>query len=492
MCEFTEIPNLNRLFSELWKENGQQVILKYMDGDCVQTLTAGGFLEQVERMAAIMAQRNLCGCHIAVMGANRVQWLAAFCAVCKVGGVAVLLSPDLNSRELAQRMEWADVACVCYDRSLEAVVEEALGEGNVTALCLDQLPDVVIPCEETHGREPGRENPACMLFTSGTTARAKAVMLSHGAMIAGVCHRVIGKSFDAQLAILPLHHIAGIASVLNTWYLGAVVCLGQEMKHLYRYLAGMQPDYMLAVPSIIQVLMKKLKNAGPNGVELGWNLQLLGCGGARFLPDAIRFFHERNIRLLQSYGATEAGGLGFDWEMTEECRDTIGKPCEEIETKILDGELWLKSPSVMMGYYKDPEATAQVLQNGWYATGDLCRQDEDGYLYLTGRKKNVIILANGENVSPEEIESVLQQCPGVEEIMVGLEENLICAAIYGMEEAHQQIREFVQDYNRSVPYYKQVQKLRFLEKPFAKTEIGKTIRRSVLGVKDNDKGTIEC
>ena len=265
MRELTDIPNLDRLFSELWKENGQQIILKYMDGGCVQTLTAECFVEQTEKFAAILAQKNLWRRHIAIMGANRVQWLAAFCAVCKVGGVAVLLSPDLNSRELAQRMEWADVACVCYDRSLEAVVKEALGEGNVTALCLDQLPDVVIPCEETHGREPGREDPACMLFTSGTTARAKAVMLSHGAMIAGVCHRVIGKSFDAQLAILPLHHIAGIASVLNTWYLGAVVCLGQEMKHLYRYLAGMQPDYMLAVPSIYYLALFIRNHRQPQG-----------------------------------------------------------------------------------------------------------------------------------------------------------------------------------------------------------------------------------
>ena len=486
MRELTNIPNLGRLFSELWKENGQQIILKYMDGGCVQTLTAACFMELTEKFAAILAQKNLWGRHIAISGTNRVQWLVAFCAVCKVGGVAVLLSPDLNSRELAQRIAWADVECICYDLALEATVMEALGECNVTSLCMDRLPEAAGDCLKVPEKEPDKEAPACMLFTSGTTARPKAVLLSQGAMIAGVCHQVIGKSFGAQLAILPLHHIAGIASVLNTWYLGAVVCLGQEMKHLYRYLAGMQPDYMLAVPSIIQALMKKLKNAGPNGSGLGWNLQLLGCGGARFLPDAIRFFHERKIRILQSYGATEAGGLGFDWEMTEGCRDTIGKPCPEIEIKLQDGELWLRSPSVMMGYYKDPEATAQVLQDGWYATGDLCRQDEEGYLYLTGRKKNVIILSNGENVSPEEIEAALQACPAVEEVMVGLEGELICAAVYGREDRWQMIRDFVQAYNHTVPYYKQVQKLHFQDQAFAKTEIGKTIRRSVLGVKEHD------
>lgn len=485
MCELIDIPNLNRLFSNLWEENGQRVILKYMEGPQLHTITAAAFSSQIDRMAVQLVRQNMQRRHIGIMGANRVQWLAAFCAVCKVDGVAVLLSPDLNSRELAQRIRQADVACLCYDESLEDSVLDAREETGILTLCLDEVPEgEVIP--QISESEPSKDDLACILFTSGTTAQAKAVMLSHGGMIAGVCHRVIGKGFDAQLAILPLHHIAGIASVLNTWYLGSVVCLGQKMKYLYRYLEKMQPDYMLAVPSLIQVLMKKLKSGGSNGKELGWNLQLLGCGGARFLPEAIRFFRERSIRILQSYGATEAGGLGFDWEMTEDCKDTIGKPCPEIEVKIVDGELWLRSRSVMMGYYHDQEATAQVLKDGWYATGDLCRQDKEGYLYLTGRKKNVIILSNGENVSPEELEYALQQCPAVQEVLVGVDGDLIVAAVYAAADARQAVSDYVQRYNSTVPYYKQVQKLEFSDAPFAKTEIGKTIRRSVLEVKQHD------
>lgn len=486
MDEWMDISNMNRLFSLLWEENSQRVILKYMEDRQVRTVTADGFSAQVAQMAAMLSGKNLHGRHIGIMGANRVQWLAAFCAVFKVGGVAVLLSPDLNSRELAQRIRQADVACLCYDQNLEERVLNAREETGILTLNLDDVQEAGND-SRISAAEQRRDDLACILFTSGTTAQAKAVMLSHGAMIAGVCHRVIGKGFDAQLAILPLHHIAGIASVLNTWYLGAVVCLGQEMKYLYRYLEKMQPDYMLAVPSLIQALMKKLKNGGPNGRELGWDLRLLGCGGARFLPDAIRFFRERNIRILQSYGATEAGGLGFDWEMEEDCRDTLGKPCPEIEIKLLDGELWLRSPSVMMGYYKDPEATAQVLRDGWYATGDLCWQDEEGYLYLTGRKKNVIILSNAENVSPEEIEHALLQSAHIEEVVVGVDGDLICAVVYAAADARQAVSEYVQHYNSTVPYYKQVQKLEFSEVPFAKTEIGKTIRRSVLEVEQHDK-----
>jgi len=485
MIDYSNIPNMDCLFRTFWEHDSQRIILKYMDDRQVLTMTADQLMAQAEAMAAVLEKQNLQHRHIGIMGANRTQWLAAFCAVYRVGGVAVLLSPDLNARELAQYLDHGDVAGIFYDEGLRGCVMEAVKGSSMVPLCMDDLPAGESNSCET-AAESCRDDLACILFTSGTTATAKAVMLSHGAMIAGVCHGVIGKSFDAQLAILPLHHIAGIASVLNTWYLGAVVCLGREFKHLYRYLSDMKPDYMLAVPSVLQALMKKLKRGGANGEALGWNLRLLGCGGARFQPEIIRFLHERNIRILQSYGATEAGGLGFDWEMTEACRDTIGKPCPEVETKIVDGELWLRSPSVMMGYYKDPEATAEVLRDGWYATGDLCRQDADGYLRLVGRKKNVIILSNGENVSPEEIEAQLHQCPDVEEVLVGVEGELICATVFVGNGSQENVRNFVEAYNNLAPSYKQVRKLSFLNSPFEKTQVGKIIRRSVLGVNQDD------
>ena len=139
-----------------------------------------------------------------------------------------------------------------------------------------------------------------------------------------------------------------------------------------------------------------------------------------------------------------------------------------------------------MGYYKDPEATAEVLRDGWYATGDLCRQDADGYLRLVGRKKNVIILSNGENVSPEEIEAQLHQCPDVEEVLVGVEGELICATVFVGNGSQENVRNFVEAYNNSAPSYKQVRKLSFMNSPFEKTQVGKIIRRSVLGVNQDD------
>lgn len=480
MLNAASIHNMPQLLTALEAHTADRVFLRYMEGTQVHNVAAPDFFDLVRTFAAALSEQGLGGRHIGVMGANRVQWLAGFCAVFFVGGVAVLLSPDLNSRELAERTDHADVQGLLFDDALSDTVGNARLAPGFVSINLDHCPwqGAAVPPMPL----PGPEELACILFTSGTTAAAKAVMLSHRAMVAGVCHNVIGHPFTAQLAILPFHHVAGFASVLNTWYLDGVACLGRDFKYLYRYLEYMKPDYTLTVPSILQVILRKLKKGGPHGREIGWNLHLVGCGGAKFQPEVIQFLNDRGIRVLQSYGATEAGGLGFDWEMTPDCRDTMGKPCPEIETKIVDGELFLRSDSLMMGYYKDPAATAQVLKDGWYATGDLCEADSEGYLYLRGRKKNLIILSNGENVSPEQIETALSACADMEEVLVGVEDDRICATIYpAVPESRERIESFIDDYNRSVPSYRQVQRLRFSDKPFAKTEIGKMIRRSVTG-----------
>ena len=332
------------------------------------------------------------------------------------------------------------------------------------------------------------DDPACILFTSGTTARCKAVTLSHASVLAGACNNVIGFPFEAQLAILPFHHIAGISTTLNALCLGAVVCIAENVKQLYRCLSKLKPDYVLTVPSLLEAIVKKLKSGGPHGSRFGWNLRIIACGGAQFPNHVIEVIRNQEIHLLQGYGATEAGGLGFYWEMTMDSPGTIGKPCPELEAKLIDGELFLKSPAVMLGYYGDPAATEEVLRDGWYATGDLCRVDSQGCYHLTGRKKNLIILANGENISPEEIEEKLSACPQIREVLVREKNQKICAVIYPGESATDQnadnlerICSAVAAYNRSVPLYKQVQMAEFVCSPFPKTPAGKIIRNNHAG-----------
>ena len=475
MIDQNSLENVNQLLRMIEKRQGGSIILKYLRGGEVESLSARGFFRMVDCCAGRLDQLGLAAKHIGLMGANRWQWMVYLCAVFRIGSTAVLLSPDLNREEVSQRAVQTDLTAVICDEELLHTVN---GE-KLTVVNMDEIPRAELPFRESCA---GPEDLACILFTSGTTAQSKAVMFSHRALIAGICHDVIRFSFESQLAILPMHHIAGFASVLNTWYLGRVVCMGQQMKYLYRYLEKMQPDYVLTVPSVLQVILKKLKYGGSNGSELGWYLRMVGCGGARFPSDVIRFLNERNIRVLQSYGATEAGGIGFGWEMTPGCANSIGKPCPELETKIVEGELYLRSKSLMNGYYGDPEATREVLVDGWYATGDLCEQDADGFLYLRGRKKNLIILSNGENVSPEQIESALMNLGLSGEVMVGLESELITAFVYpenGWDEGR--IEDLIRQYNASVPSYRQIMNLRIMDAPLAKTDLGKKIRYGVTG-----------
>ena len=490
MIDHTLLKNMPQLLTALKEQSGDRVILKYMKDLEVVSVNSVEFFQQVDRCTAKLRQLGLSGKHIGIMGANRVQWMVHLCAIFQIGSVAVLLAPDLNAEDLSSRADQTDIFCILHDDTLSPVVNQV---PNLSSISMDEpLPDAspseVTPCEDANP-----EDLSCILFTSGTTARCKAVMLSHKAMIAGICHNVIHFPFHSQLAILPLHHIAGFASVLNTWYLNRVICLGEDFKYLFRYLEHMKPDYMLTVPSLLQVILRKLKKGGMNGSLLGWDLHLIGCGGAQFQPNVIQALNDQGIRVLQSYGATEAGGLGFDSEMTPACRDTIGKPCPEIQTKIVDGELFLFSDSIMMGYYKDPTATAEVLVDGWYATGDLCAEEDDGYLRLIGRKKNLIILSNGENVSPEEIEAKLSGCKDICEVMVGVENDRLNASIYPLlpdthtevqlQHTQERIRDAVENYNRTMPTYKQIHTIHFFEEPFAKTQVGKMIRSSITGVK---------
>lgn len=452
-----------------------RVMLQTLEGTEIAGWTGEEFFGLADRCASRLSRLRLGGKHLGIMGSNSCGWLANVCAVFMTGGVAVLLSPEISPAQAAERAAQADLAAIVCDDALRQTAAEA----GLPVLPMNAREEEMLLLPDAN---PGGEDLACILFTSGSTAKPKAVMFSHRAVVAGICHNVVSVPFEAQLAVLPMHHIAGFASVFNTWYLGRRVCLGGEVRHLYRYLEYMKPDYVLTVPAVLQALLKKLKNAGPNGHNLGWNLHLVGCGGAAFMPEAVKILNDRNIRVLQSYGATEAGGIGFDWEMTAESAGTLGKPCRELETKILDGELYLRSPSLMSGYYKDPEATAQVLADGWYATGDLCEVDEKGFFHLNGRKRNVIILPNGENVCPEEIEQALMGCALMEEVLVGLKGKLITAFVLPRDGVGtQQIREAVDGYNRTVSGSRQVHHLVFFDEPFAKTEMGKIIRASVTG-----------
>lgn len=454
--------------------------------------------------------------HIALCGADDLLWLVCFCAIQVLGGTAVLLDPRLPPEMLLARAEFADVSLFLYDSLSEETAAAVLHTKNgmcgckmeTLCRCMDTL------CSETAaGYDNERVTPirvaapddlSCILFTSGTTetanhsaayGRGKAVMLSHRAMTASICQDAVGIPFTSQLAVMPFHHIAGIVSVFNTLYLRAVVCMAPELKNLFRYLKVLKPDYMLCVPSVLQTILRRLRGGGQYGEKNGWCLHLLGCGGAAFPRETITALHAHGIRVLQCYGATELGGIGLETEMTEERTGILGNLRENgaVEVKLVDGELYIRCASMMTGYYRDRDATTAALTEGWYATGDLCRLEENGDLYLLGRKSNRIVLPNGENICPEEMERQLcARCTAIEEIMVRADSGILWAEIYlapsagrassdreedaVSEDAASVVRAEIDAYNDSVPPFLRLYRISFRDTPFLKNALGKLLR----------------
>ncbi|MDD7389024.1 MAG: class I adenylate-forming enzyme family protein [Lachnospiraceae bacterium] len=484
--------NICQVLNLMEKRTKGRRVIRYMKGTEVLDINGEEFFKMIRRHAHILKSKGVTGKHVGIIGKNSYLWLVNFCAVFQAGAVAVLLDRDLGNEELAELVSRVDLSVILYDASTEDAVQRMVCPMQVEILDMEEMASGKIHMDSNKVDEVSwemtqkPEELSCIIFTSGTTMRNKAVMLSARAMAASVCTRVNGKIFKSLLAIMPFHHLSGFITVMNAMYLGAEICIGEDIKYFYRYLKYMQPDYVFVVPSMLQLLVKKLKNGGQNGCALGWNLRLITCGGATFCSDFLQMLQERKITVMQGYGASEAGGIGILWEMTSKRPDTLGKPPAEMSVRIENEELYLKSDSLMMGYYDDPEETEKVLRDGWYATGDLCRIDGDGYLYLTGRRKNLIILPNGENISPEEIENKLRNCEEIEEIMIDVEGNFIAAKVFpyypagSTEEQKAGIREkigkIIEAYNGNLPLYKQVMKVHFFDRPFEKNTAGKIIR----------------
>lgn len=502
----TERPETMRKVLEMLekKQKGNRVF-RYMEDSRIIEISAEQFFRDIRRTAELLETYNLAGRHIGIMGRNSYGWLVSLCAVFWTESAAVLLDREISSDELNGRLTKTDVSGIIYDSEVSDTVRKAGLCGEISRIPMEKqtadeeenndglsfyvssrhISEIQKGMDKRKTGHSG-DSLACIFFTSGTTGGSKAVMMSEQGLTAGICHRINDRGFHSLLAVLPFHHLSGFSSALNALYLGAEVCIASDIKYFYRYLEYMKPDYVFVVPSMLGMLARKLKNGGPNGRNLGWDLHLINCGGAEFRPEFLQMLLYRDITVLQGYGASEAGAIGFLWEMTPDRPDTIGKPPAEMEIKIIDGELYVKSDALMTGYYGEKEETEKVLRDGWYATGDLCRMDEDGFLYITGRRKNLIILSNGENVSPEEIERKLYQYNDISEVMVCAEGELITAQIYPAypeestpqerERIQEKIREEIGHYNRNQPVYRQIMKLRFLEEPVGKTSSGKILR----------------
>ena len=275
-------------------------------------------------------------------------------------------------------------------------------------------------------------------------------------------------------SVLPLFHVAALTSLLSWSISGNAVNFCTDLRRFYRDLAAMPSDVMAVVPTLLKSIHHDIVR--DKAARLG-KLRLFTCGAATYDTQMLEDLIGRGFVIIQTYGLTETVGDG-GWNSAQDPAHlpSVGLRDPDMEYRLEDGELCMKGDAVMLGYYNDPAATAAVLRDGWFHTGDMARIDADGYIYLTGRKNELMVLPSGENVSPEELEALLARCPAVREVLVCQKAGRICARISCREAAREEVRAFVNATNRTLPLYKRVTAVEFTDQPLPRNAIGKLRR----------------
>ena len=458
----------------------------------VKEKTYAEYAQDIRRAAAWFARNipEVEGKRVVLLSRNCYEYGVNTFGAVLAGAVLVTMNQKKTWDELSWELELAEPALILND--------------GVDYGCRDQLEaaygERLRPMDVWKDTAPGglekKIDPNAlmvMLFTSGTTGRSKAVMLSERNFFTTVECQV--KFGDAMLdykhehmpedkndvlsnfAILPLFHL-GTFICLFVWACkGWALNLSADIRDFYRDLGLMHSDAIAVAPMLMEAIYKDVKRgrrARLNGI---WN----PCGSSAMFDGAmLAELARQGMMITQVYGMTETCGDGIiNYEQDEKHIRAVGKPDDHAEYKLDEtGEICIRGGCVMLGYYKDPEATAEVLDaDGWFHTGDLARVDEDGFYYITGRKKNIIILDNGENVSPEELENLLSKCEAVKECIVREKGKKICAVIYCGEADQQTVRDFITETNRTLPLYKRMSAVEFSTEPLPRTGTGKLLRK---------------
>ncbi len=471
----------------------------------VEARTYTQLRQDSERFSAALSGLGEQGKHIALVGATSYSWITAYYGIVNGGSVAVPLDANLSDEDLCELIDRADVTTLIYDGSKEStavmaaekcpklvhiIAMEAAGSGNP-----DILPmwDLIGKEQKGTGYEPKPEDLATIMFTSGTTGKSKGVMLTHRNLAENATALDMGyEPGMVVMSVLPIHHAYCLSmDILKGTSIGAIICINDSLLRVAKNIKLFEPNMILMVPLMVETLAKKMEEASfipaplVKGKVFGKQFHTICSGGAYLNPAYIDFFKKYGITILQGYGMTECAPV-----ISTNCNGafkagSIGKCMPNCEVKIVDEELWVKGSSVMQGYYKMPEETAQTLEDGWLKTGDLGYIDEEGYLFLTGRKKNLIITPNGENVSPEEIENKLSEKRLVQEVLVRESDSVIEAEIFPdyeyaakkkIKDIQAQLQEIIDSYNKTAPLYKRIFKLKVRDVEFEKNTTKKIKR----------------
>ena len=450
----------------------------------LKTKTYAEYIQDAKLFAGYLMtiDPNIKGKHIAIAAQNSYHYAVLLLGTICSGAVAVLVNPQEKEDILLNALRTADASVLFSDS--EKIRAHIGGSLQIPAL---KMNDYESQKELAVFSEQRPDTLAVLLFTSGTSGAQKCVMLSHNNLIAATNYsnyefekyvmKGVKNPIMGSLHMLPMYHVIGIVNIYCVLVHGDILNLCCDMRYLMRDNTLMQSDYTVVVPMILQMLYKGIVSGHP---EVLGEWKSIITGGAKIDDTLADVFVEYGINLIQSYGMSETSGFGvYHYANDTRKYSALGKPGLDTEAKFINGELCLRGPLVMLGYYKNPDATAEVLQDGWMHTGDMGYIGEDGYIYLNGRKKNLIILSNGENVSPEELEALLLKNGSIREVLVKEKNDRICAEIFCDMQERDAIEAYINQMNKSLPYYKQIVLTEYRTEPFERTATGKIRRLSL-------------
>ena len=437
-----------------------------------------GFFQDVMKAAAYFREHDIHGKHVAIAGANSYRWTVVFFALMATRNTAVTLNQALSADILQWQCEKADISMVCYDCAEVAekfttvpgvYFDDVIGTGSFTLDDMSYFDD---------------DDTIIMMFTSGTTGKSKVVEITCSNLtysIENFEEQYLLPGMERVLTPIPFYHILGFLHMFETLACKKTVCIGRGVPYLFMDMGTLNPTILNAVPSMIESMVKLLKRAKTQEARekyIGKRLQTISYGGALLNQNVCKFLLDSGFMVSVYYGMTEMSCTATWALIDEQHMASAGKFCKYTKYRFVDGELQMSGPTLMKGYYEDVEVTNITVEDGWIHTGDLGHCDEDGYLYLTGRKKNVIILSNGENVNPEEIETTFGNCEAIEECMVYSDGKGICADVFTKDQ--DTVKTFVKAYNATMPMYRQVYKVNYMDEPLPKTGSGKIKRKENL------------
>lgn len=511
--------------------------------------------KDVKAFSTLLLNKKLEGKRIVLIGNNRYEWCISYFAITTGNMIVVPMDKALPDNEIQSLVKRSEAEVAIFDKKYAEVMKKIKKDDSTNLnmlICMDEIEDSEIEKFNDSLEEGNKliksgnkkydeikvnpEEMSIMLFTSGTTNEPKAVMLSQKNIctnITDIASWVKLYPTDRLLSFLPIHHTFECTiTFLYGFYSGCTIAFCDGLKYIQKNLAEYKISIFVAVPLVLETMYKKITKAieekGKTKLintmskisnallkckidlrkvffkqvldNFGGNLRLVLYGAAPMNKDTIIGFNNLGIDLVQGYGLTETSPVVSAETDKEKRPGSVGLVLPSLKTKIInpdengEGELAVKGPSVMMGYYKNEEENKKALKDGWFHTGDYAYIDKDGFLFITGRKKDIIVLKNGKNVYPQEIEFLINKLPYVTESLVYQREKsntdtMLCAKIVydkdiikdilgdkKEEEYKNIIWNEIKEINKTLPVFKHIKNIDITTEPFVKTTTQKVKR----------------